>query len=125
MIAFSSEEQILSLTDSQGARAHGWHGFSRTPPVVIVHVAAEFIGEYPLRHPLKVWRDPSDRISALAIAPTTLSYSVRQRIFLYLGVLIVELSADGVFPELHDFRVVGLRPDPRCCISPDLPHATR
>jgi methionine sulfoxide reductase heme-binding subunit len=30
-------------------------------------VVAEFIGEYPLRHPLKVWRDPSDRISALRI----------------------------------------------------------
>jgi hypothetical protein len=27
----------------------------------------ELIGEYPLRHPLKVWRDPSDRISALRI----------------------------------------------------------
>jgi methionine sulfoxide reductase heme-binding subunit len=35
--------------------------------VVIVHVIAGFIGEYPLRAPLKVWRDPSDRISALRI----------------------------------------------------------
>jgi sulfoxide reductase heme-binding subunit YedZ len=34
----------------------------------IVHVITEFIGEYPLRHPLKVWRDPSDRISVLRIA---------------------------------------------------------
>jgi sulfoxide reductase heme-binding subunit YedZ len=33
----------------------------------IVHVVTEFIGEYPLRHPLKVWRDPSDRISVLRI----------------------------------------------------------
>ena len=31
------------------------------------HAVTEFIGEYPLRHPLKVWRDPSDRISALRI----------------------------------------------------------
>ena len=42
-------------------------GFQQTPPVVIVHAVAEFIGEYPLRHPLKLWRDPSDRISALRI----------------------------------------------------------
>ena len=34
---------------------------------VIVQVVTEFIGEYPLRHPLKVWRDPNDRISALRI----------------------------------------------------------
>jgi sulfoxide reductase heme-binding subunit YedZ len=38
-----------------------------TPPVVIVYIIAGFIGEYPLRHPLKVWRDPSDRISPLRI----------------------------------------------------------
>src|SRR5439155_9253140 len=31
------------------------------------HAVTEFIGEYPLRHPLKVWRDSSDRISALRI----------------------------------------------------------
>jgi len=42
-------------------------GFPQTPPVVIVHAVTEFIGKYPLRHPLKVWRDPSDSISALRI----------------------------------------------------------
>jgi DMSO/TMAO reductase YedYZ heme-binding membrane subunit len=43
------------------------YGFPQTPPVVIVHAVTEFIGEYLLRHPVKVWRDPSDRISALRI----------------------------------------------------------
>jgi hypothetical protein len=33
----------------------------------IVQVVTEFIGEYPLRQALKVWRDPSDRISVLRI----------------------------------------------------------
>src|SRR5690348_7391718 len=32
--------------------------FPQAPPVVTVHAVTEFIGEYPLRHPLKVWRDP-------------------------------------------------------------------
>jgi Na+/melibiose symporter-like transporter len=35
---------------------------------------------------------PADTVAAVAIAPTTLSSSVRQRIFLYLGVLIVLLA---------------------------------
>jgi sulfoxide reductase heme-binding subunit YedZ len=35
--------------------------------VIIVHAVSEFIGEFPLRHPLKVWRDPGDRISVLRI----------------------------------------------------------
>jgi len=34
----------------------------------MVPAAAEFIEEYSLRHVLKVWRDPSDRISALRTA---------------------------------------------------------
>ena len=81
------------------------YGFSQTPPVVIVHIIAGFIGEYRLRHPLKVWRDPSDRISALAIAPTTLSYLVRQRIFLYLGVLIVLLAFGAPSGGLIDIPI--------------------
>jgi hypothetical protein len=40
---------------------------TRTPLVIIVHAVSEFIGEFPLRHPLKVWRDPGDRISVLRI----------------------------------------------------------
>jgi MFS family permease len=58
-----------------------------------------------LRHPLKVWRDPSDRISALAIAPTTLSHSVRQRIFLYLGALIVLLAFGAPSGGLIDIPI--------------------
>ena len=42
-------------------------GFRRTPPVIIVDMIAKLVREYPFRHPLKVWRDPSDRISALRI----------------------------------------------------------
>ncbi len=58
-----------------------------------------------MRHPLKVWRDPSDRISALAIAPTTLSHSVRQRIFLYLGALIVLLAFGAPSGGLIDIPI--------------------
>jgi hypothetical protein len=58
-----------------------------------------------LRHPLKVWRDPSDRISALAITSTTLSYSVRQRIFLYLGALIVLLAFGAPSGGLIDIPI--------------------
>ena len=35
---------------------------------------------------------PAATVAALAIAPTILSHLVRQRIFLYLGVLIVLLA---------------------------------
>src|SRR6185436_5425506 len=59
-----------AMTDLPSHRDHEGAietGFPQTPPVVIVHAVTEFIGKYPLRHPLKVWRDPSDRISTLRI----------------------------------------------------------
>src|SRR5260370_34984267 len=40
---------------------HGPRGWQPAPPL------PRYIGECPLRHVLKVWRDPSDRISALRI----------------------------------------------------------
>jgi hypothetical protein len=48
---------------------------------------------------------PATAVAALAIAPTTLSYSVRQRIFLYLGVLIVLLAFGAPSGGLIDIPI--------------------
>jgi MFS family permease len=48
---------------------------------------------------------PATPVASLAIAPTTLSHSVRQRIFLYLGALIVLLALGGPYGGLIDIPV--------------------
>jgi Na+/melibiose symporter-like transporter len=48
---------------------------------------------------------PASALASLAIAPTTLSYSVRQRIFLYLGVLIVLLAFGAPSGGLIDIPI--------------------
>jgi hypothetical protein len=48
---------------------------------------------------------PATAVASLAIAPTTLSYSVRQRIFLYLGVLIVLLAFGAPSGGLIDIPI--------------------
>src|SRR6266567_8324376 len=48
---------------------------------------------------------PATAVASLAIAPTTLSYSVRQRIFLYLGVLIVLLAFGSPSGGLIDIPI--------------------
>jgi Na+/melibiose symporter-like transporter len=48
---------------------------------------------------------PASAVASLAIAPTTLSYSVRQRIFLYLGVLIVLLAFGAPSGGLIDIPI--------------------
>jgi methionine sulfoxide reductase heme-binding subunit len=65
-VVTDSQGRHIPTTGKQPHRNQSY-GFSQTPPVVIVHVVAEFIVEDPLRHPLKVWHDPSDHISALRI----------------------------------------------------------
>jgi hypothetical protein len=48
---------------------------------------------------------PAATVAAVAIAPTALSYSVRQRIFLYLGVLIVLLAFGSPYGGLIDIPI--------------------
>jgi MFS family permease len=48
---------------------------------------------------------PAATVAAVAIAPTSLSHSVRQRIFLYLGVLIVLLDFGSPFGGLIDIPI--------------------
>jgi BT1 family len=48
---------------------------------------------------------PATAVASLAIAPTILSYSVRQRIFLYLGVLIVLLAFGAPSGGLIDIPI--------------------
>src|SRR6266545_1349033 len=48
---------------------------------------------------------PATAVASLAIAPTTLSYSVRQRIFLYLGVLIILLAFGSPSGGLIDIPI--------------------
>src|SRR5260370_24244011 len=49
--------------------------------------------------------NPATAVASLAIAPTTLSYSVRQRIFLYLGVLILLLAFGAPSGGLIDIPI--------------------
>ena len=67
-------------------------GFRRTPPVIIVDMIAKLVREYPFRHPLKVWRDPSDRISALRIVTLMC-------LFAPLGKMIYESDAIRLDPR--------------------------
>ena len=60
------------------------------------HVSVQLFLEESLRA-MTIDR-PAATVTAAAIAPATLPYSVRQRIFLYLGILIV-LLAFGAPPE--------------------------
>jgi hypothetical protein len=50
-------------------------------------------------------RGPATAVAPLAIASTTLSYSVRQRIFLYLGILIVLLAYGAPSGGLIDIPI--------------------
>ena len=71
-IAHAEDEAEASYVDAPRPNFHG----STLPRVTaprIAHVVTEFIGEYPLRHPLKVWRDMRSKrpvVSAKIAKPT-------------------------------------------------------
>lgn len=54
---------------------------------------------------------PAAAVAAAAIAPITLPRSVRQRIFLYLGILIVLLAFGAPFGGLMDIPISFFEPE--------------